>query len=334
MIRGLSSLPAALLVALCLLAATARAHELRPGYLKVTQTGENTYDVVFKVPAKGNRRLGIYARFPEGVKTTREPVGRFVGGSYVERFSVKCPTELSGQKIYIAGLRKMMTDVLVRIVRLDGSVQVGRIDPTRPSLIVTAAQGNVEKIVTYTAIGVEHILLGVDHLLFVLGLLLIVTRRMMLVKTITAFTLAHSLTLGAATLGIASVPMAPLNATIALSILFLGPEIVRKWRGGTSVTLRRPWLIAFGFGLLHGFGFATGLQTLGLPQDEVVLGLLWFNVGVELGQLGFVLLALLLVRSFRVLEMDWPVFARRLPGFVVGGCGAWWTIDTVSVMLT
>ena len=158
------------------------------------------------------------------------------------------------------------------------------------------------------------------------------TRR--LVATITAFTVAHSLTLAAATLGVATVPTAPLNATIALSILFLGPEIVRAWRGGTSLTLRQPWLVAFAFGLLHGFGFASGLETIGLPRAEVVVGLLWFNVGVEVGQLSFVLLALSLARSFRTLEMPWPLWVRRAPGFAVGVCGSWWTFDTVANMLS
>jgi len=154
----------------------------------------------------------------------------------------------------------------------------------------------------------------------------------MLVKTVTAFTVAHSITLAAATFGIASVPPLPLNAAIALSILFLGPEIVRRWRGESSFTIRHPWVVAFAFGLLHGFGFASGLAQLGLPKGEIPLALLLFNVGVEIGQLAFVLLILLLERAFRLLQIHWPLLIARLPGYVVGSLGAFWTIQRVAIL--
>ena len=185
---------------------------------------------------------------------------------------------------------------------------------------------------TYLVQGWRHILFGVDHLLFVLGLLLIVQDRWTLLKTITAFTVAHSITLGIATLGYASVPLPPLNTAVALSILFLGPEIVRTWRGETSLTIRYPWVVAFMFGLLHGFGFASGLSTTGMPGAEIPVALLFFNVGVELGQLFFVLLILGLERSFRTLEIRWPRWAQALPGYTVGGLGAFWTIQRAVMM--
>jgi hydrogenase/urease accessory protein HupE len=178
-----------------------------------------------------------------------------------------------------------------------------------------------------------HILLGVDHLLFVLGLVLLVNNRWMLIKTITAFTVAHSITLALATFRFASVPIPPLNAAIALSILFLGPEIIRTWRGGTSLTIRQPWIVAFAFGLLHGFGFASGLTQMGLPQTEIPLALFSFNVGVELGQLGFVALVLLLEKSFKVLEVRWPRAIELLPAYAVGSLGAFWSIDRLIVMV-
>jgi hydrogenase/urease accessory protein HupE len=153
------------------------------------------------------------------------------------------------------------------------------------------------------------------------------------VKTITAFTVAHSITLALATLGYASVPLPPLNAAIALSILFLGPEVVRRWRGGTSLTLRHPWVVAFAFGLLHGFGFASGLVSTGLPQAEIPLALLLFNLGVELGQLAFVALVALLEGSFRVLELRWPRLVERLPGYAVGTLGAYWTIQRTLILV-
>jgi hypothetical protein len=164
-------------------------------------------------------------------------------------------------------------------------------------------------------------------------LMLIVSNRWMLVKTITAFTVAHSITLAIATLGYASAPLLPLNAAIALSILFLGPEIVRKWRGETSFTIRHPWVVAFAFGLLHGFGFASGLTAMGLPKAEIPLALLLFNVGVEIGQLAFVLLVILLERAFRVLEVRWPEVVARLPGYAIGTLGAYWTIQRTLVLL-
>ena len=166
-----------------------------------------------------------------------------------------------------------------------------------------------------------------------LGLLLIVRGRLMLLKTITAFTVAHSITLGLATLGYASVPLPPLNAAIALSILFLGPEIVRSWRGGTSLTIACPWVVAFLFGLLHGFGFASGLTTTGMPRMEIPLALLFFNVGVEAGQLVFVGTALALARSFTVLEVRWPRWVQALPGYTVGSLGAYWTIQRTWMLL-
>ncbi len=163
--------------------------------------------------------------------------------------------------------------------------------------------------------------------------MLIVRDRWMLLKTITAFTVAHSITLAIATLGYASAPLPPLNAAIALSILFLGPEIVRVWRGETSLTIRYPWVVAFVFGLLHGFGFASGLKATGLPQTDIALALLFFNVGVELGQLFFVFLMLSMARSFRALEIRWPSWALSLPGYTVGTLGAYWTIQRTAILL-
>jgi len=144
---------------------------------------------------------------------------------------------------------------------------------------------------------------------------------------------AHSITLAIATLGYASAPLPPLNAAIALSILFLGPEIVRAWRGESSFTIRHPWVVAFSFGLLHGFGFASGLTTMGLPKAEIPLALLLFNVGVEMGQVSFVALIILLERSFRMLEVRWPRLVERLPGYAVGTLGAYWTIQRTFILL-
>ena len=239
---------------------------------------------------------------------------------------------LEGQIIRFPGLESTITDVFVRLTRLDGSVMTTIARPTKPWAELRGERPWHVTAREYVFLGFHHILLGVDHLLFVLGLLLIVKSRKMLIKTITSFTVAHSITLGIATLGYAQAPLPPLNASIALSILFLGPEVVRSRRGGSSLTIRYPWLVAFGFGLLHGFGFASGLSTTGMPKAELPWALLWFNIGVELGQLLFVFLALGLVWSFRTLQIRWPRWSLELPGYTVGSLGAYWTIQR-TVML-
>ncbi len=185
----------------------------------------------------------------------------------------------------------------------------------------------------FLKLGVEHIWLGVDHLLFVFGLLLLVKSRWMLLKTITAFTVAHSITLALATFGYVHLPALLLNAAIALSILILGVEVVRAGGGKTSITILHPWIVAFAFGLLHGFGFASGLSALGLPSTGIPLALVMFNVGVEIGQVSFVLLILILERSFRQLEICWPRWVQVLPGYTVGSLGAFWTIQRAAMLL-
>jgi hypothetical protein len=223
--------------------------------------------------------------------------------------------------------------VLVRIKLLDDRSWSVIVHPSQPYIEIAAPQNHLAVMAGYIVHGIRHISLGADHLLFLLGLLLIVRERWMLVKTVTAFTIAHSVTLALATLGLASLPVAPLNAAIALSILFLGPEIVRMWRGESSFTIGHPWVVAFAFGLLHGFGFASALTSAGLPHAELPLALLGFNVGVEIGQLGFVVLVLLLERAFRILEIHWPRWAAVLPGYTVGSLGAFWTIERVALLL-
>jgi hydrogenase/urease accessory protein HupE len=308
------------------------AHETRPGYLEIKETARDEFAVVWKVPALGDLRLGLYARLPESCRVKGAPARGIEGSVYLERWTAVCDGGLTGKAIGVDGLRSTMTDALVRIEYSDGATEVARLKPDAPGFVAAGRQSTLDLATTYLRLGVDHILSGIDHLLFVLGLVLLVKNRWMLLKTITAFTCAHSITLAVATLGYATVPVPPLNAAIALSILFLGPEIVRSWRGGTSLTIRHPWMVSFAFGLLHGFGFASGLAQMGLPQRDIPLALLSFNVGVELGQLGFVALVLLLERSFRVLEIRWPRWAEAMPAYAVGGLGAFWTIDRVAAI--
>ena len=309
------------------------AHEIRPGYLELRQTGPEAYDALWKVPGQRDLRFGLYVELPAGCTNVTEPRGTMANNAYTERWTVKCPGGLTGSTIHIAGLSATVVDVLVRLERLDGSKEVIRLTPSATSFVVEATPSRWRVAATYLRLGTDHILTGVDHLLFVLGLVLIVGNRWMLFKTITAFTVAHSITLGVATLGYASAPLPPLNAAIALSILFLGPEIVRVWRGQTSLTIRYPWVVAFAFGLLHGFGFASGLKATGLPQADIAWALLLFNVGVELGQVSFVFLILAMARSFRMLEIRWPRWAMALPGYTVGTLGAFWTIQRTAILL-
>lgn len=186
----------------------------------------------------------------------------------------------------------------------------------------------------YVQTGIEHILLGVDHLLFVLGLIWIVRSRWMLIKTITAFTVAHSLTLAAATFGLVGVPERPVNALIALSIVFMGVEIVKLRHGQVGLTARHPWIVAFAFGLLPGFGFATALTILGLPPGDLPLALLAFNVGVEIGQIAFVSLVLALIWAFRELQLRWSRWSESIPAYTIGGIAAFWFIDRTLLIIT
>jgi hydrogenase/urease accessory protein HupE len=311
-----------------------RAHELQPGFLELRETAPGQYDVLWKLPSVGAAAMPIAPVFPETCRQLGDARTERAGTAWLSTARIACEQSLAGQTISIDGLEAFSTDVLVRVQHADGEVETHILKPVEPAVTLRNAADTPRGIGAYLILGIEHIALGVDHLLFVLGLLLIVRNRWALVKTITAFTVAHSLTLAIATFKVLSVPSAPLNAAIALSILFLGPEIVRVWRGETSFTIRHPWVVAFAFGLLHGFGFASGLASVGLPRNEVPLALLLFNVGVEIGQLVFVAVVILLERAFRVLEVTWPRPVLRLPGYLVGTLGAYWTIATVAVMLT
>ena len=322
-----------LAVCLLLTVSVAVAHEARPAYLEVKETAPGKFDVLWRTPVLAGMRLPVVLKLPEDVKNLREPNVQELADSFVERRWIDAgPKGLAGKRIEFPGLQLTITDVLVRVEMLDGRKWTAIIHPSQSWIEITAAQTRMEVMGTFILQGIRHILFGADHLLFVLGLLLIVKDRWMLLKTITAFTVAHSITLAIATLGYAEAPMLPLNAAIALSILFLGPEIVRSWRGETSFTIRHPWVVAFAFGLLHGFGFASALTSAGLPKAELPVALLSFNVGVEIGQLSFVALILLLERAFRILEVQWPRWAKAIPGYTVGSLGAFWTVQRLAIM--
>lgn len=308
----------------------ARAHEVRPGYLELRQTAAETFDITWKVPAKRDLRLAIRARLPENCRAST-PVWTYAsGGAYTDRWSVTCPGGLAGETVTIDGLSGTMTDVLARLERLDGTTQVERLSPAAPSFVVAEVPGRFEVAGTYLGLGLEHILLGIDHLLFVLALLILVEDRRRLVGTVTAFTLAHSLTLAAATLGFVHVPQGPVEAIIALSIVFVAGEIAHVRQGRPGLTRKWPWVMAFVFGLLHGFGFAGALTEVGLPQQAIPLALLFFNVGVEVGQLLFIAVVLVLLAAFRRTSIPQPRWAWRLPAYGIGSVATFWTIERVA----
>ena len=325
----------ALLAVLVLIASArvAHAHEVRPGFLELRETGPDTYSFLWKKPSGGEIEIYIAPIIPKECRLATSGQQQLTPGALVVRGTLRCEGGIQGKTVAIDGLESTITDVIIRVHHADGRLESHLLKPVNPSVTLGAQTTGWQRSRAYLRLGIEHILLGIDHLLFVLGLLLIVGDRWMLVKTITSFTIAHSITLAIATLGYASAPIAPLNASIALSILFLGPEIVRRWRGQTSFTIRHPWVVAFAFGLLHGFGFASGLTTMGLPQAEIPLALLLFNVGVEIGQIFFVVMIVLLERAFRTLEVRWPRLVEAMPGYAVGSLGAYWTIQRTLLML-
>jgi hydrogenase/urease accessory protein HupE len=334
----ISRLAALFALALASVAPVAHAHEVRPGYLQVQEIGADRFDVVWKVPASGEYRLSMYVRLPKECQG-KPTQGAFAGGAFVERWRATCPGGLVGRTIAIDGLSATRTDVLARIERLDGTSQTVRLTPEQTSFEVTVAPSSLEVAKTYFVLGVEHILLGIDHLLFVLGLLFLVGSWRRLVATVTAFTVAHSITLAAATLGWVHVAQAPVEATIALSVMFVAAEILRGAQGHPGLAARAPWIVAFVFGLLHGFGFAGALSQIGLPERDIPLALLFFNVGVEAGQLMFIAAVLgvlsvvtRLMRKRGTSEHGpWrsEALIRTPVAYLVGSVSAFWVVQRV-----
>jgi hydrogenase/urease accessory protein HupE len=323
-----------------LLAQPAIADELRPGYLEMRQISSGAYHLLFKIPARGeDLRLAVYLKLPEGTQDVAPPRASFSDGAYVERRTVRREGGLVGQPIAIEGLSATSTDVLVRIESLAGPIQTERLSPTRTTFVVQATPGVGEVAATYLRLGVEHILFGFDHLLFVLALVILVRDWRRVAVTVTAFTIAHSMTLAAATLGFVNVPGPPVEATIALSIMLVSVEILNARRGEPSLTARLPWLLAFSFGLLHGFGFAGALAEVGLPQHAIPVALLFFNVGVEIGQLAFVATVLTaggLFRTALAFRLE-PALIQRtvnrldvIAGYAIGAMAAFWLIERTS----
>jgi hydrogenase/urease accessory protein HupE len=280
----LRSITAILLIILSF--SNARADEYRPAFLELKQIANDEFGVLWKVPAIGGLRPNLYLRFAADVEIATPARGSMVGGAFIERFNIRRDGGLAGTEIVVQGLTGLSTDVLVRIESLDGSTEVARLAAANPSFVVQGSLTRIEVASTYTLFGIEHILEGVDHLLFVACLILIAGTRRRILITISGFTIAHSITLTLAALNIVRLPIPPIEAVIALSIVFLAREIALERRD--TLTWRYPITVSASFGLLHGFGFASALGEIGLPQTEIPAALLAFNLGVEIGQILFV----------------------------------------------
>jgi hypothetical protein len=327
-VRRCLTLLALLLVGLAA-AWPAAAHEVRPAYLEIDQVGPASYKVTWKQPTLGDVALHLAPHLSSGWLEA-PPADQYAGDSSLIRTWVvhAAPHQpLDGQTLSIEGLSGTITDVFVRVRMADGQKLDALVRPEAPALKIDLAHGADLSMWSLLLLGIQHIVTGPDHLAFLLGLLLIVKDRWTLVKTVSAFTLAHSLTLAAATFGLISLSVPLLNALIALSILFVAPEAIRAQSGGTSLTIRHPWAIAFGFGLLHGMGFASGLTSLGLEKSALLGALVLFNVGVEIGQLAFIMVVLALLRAFRLMEIRWPKPVRLAPTYAIGAFGASWTLQ-------
>jgi len=323
---------AAIVVAVLGLIAPAAAHEVRPAYLQIDQTGADQYTMLWNTPLLSGMPLPVVLKLPDNVKHVLDPLERPLPGSILQKRIISVPDGLAGLRIEFVGLQATITDVLVRVTWLDGRKATAIIRPSQPWYEVPSEQSGWSVAWEYLKLGVRHILFGFDHLLFVFALILIVRSGRRLLMTVTAFTVAHSITLSLATLGLVHVPGPPVEATIALSILLLACEIIRLQHGQASLTAKFPWVVAFSFGLLHGFGFAGALTEIGLPQADIPLALFAFNVGVEVGQLAFIAVVLVALRAARLLPIPALVerYALSFATYAIGILAAYWFIERLA----
>lgn len=317
-----------ILIAFCVCTGSILAHEVRPAYLEINATGENEYSVIWKQPLLNGRPLSLQPDFPSDCARSSTRIEALGTEALIERIELQCASSLKGRIVGVSGLTKTLTDVLLR-AQLGNGITTTLLRPESPT--TKLGTGRSAPLASYLRLGVEHLLFGIDHVLFVIGLMFFLDRIGPLVKTITSFTLAHSLTLGISAIGLVRIPQAPIEAVIALSILFLATEKLR----GTTDTLvaRRTWLIAFIFGLLHGFGFAGALNDIGLPRENLLLALLLFNLGVELGQLVVVGAALLVAHATSRWFSPTPRMVWQAPVYGMGAIASFWFVSrTASIV--
>ena len=319
-----------LLLTLLLSPLASLGHEVRPAYLELREVKPGEFAVLWKTPMRGDLRLALAPEFSGRIEPLTPIATRESGAAAVQTWRLRTNEPLRGQSLRIQGLEATMTDALARVEFADGSTWLHRLTPQAPAATIPAKQSGWSVAGEYLKLGVEHILLGVDHLLFVLALLLITRGAWRLIKTITAFTVAHSITLALATLGFVHMPQAPVEAVIALSIVFVAAEILRMRNGHEGIATRAPWIVAFAFGLLHGFGFAGALAEVGLPEGQIPLALLFFNVGVEVGQLLFIAAVLSALAVIRRIRFRFPRWIEIVPPYAIGSAAMFWVIQRVA----
>lgn len=315
---------------------SARAHEVRPAYFEIVQDSPHHYQATWKQPVVGDYALRLAPHLSGGWLDAPLSQQFSTPAFLIRTWSIDDarPGGPVGQTLRIDGLERTITDALVRVSLADGRVFETVLRPDQPQARIAFVEHPPPHALAYLRMGVEHILTGVDHLMFVTGLLLIVGVRWRLVKAITAFTAAHSLTLAASALGFVHAPSAVIEALVALSIVFVAAELVRGWQGVSTLTGQRPWLVAFVFGLLHGFAFAGALAEVGLPKDAIPLSLFLFNLGVEIGQLAFVGAAAALILLLRPVRRLVPAVldqvAQRIPPYAIGSFAAFWVLERAA----
>jgi hypothetical protein len=329
----------AILVGCLLASATAVADEFRPALLKITETEPGGYSVVWKRPLQNGRALGLSPIFPEHLEQIGPVSTRSQQGSVIEESTWKSRKGKSGAGtliggvIEIEGLTTLPVDVIVQIALTGGAEHSAILRSASTSFVIPERATGWSVAGSYWKIGTIHILEGYDHLLFVFALMLMIPNLRLLLGTITAFTIAHSISLAAATLGVLHMPGPPTEAVIALSILFLAVEIVHGHEGRPTMTAQYPWLVALAFGLVHGLGFAGALAEVGLPERDIPLALLMFNVGVETGQILFVCGVLVLIAVIKSVPVRWPAGSWRVVPYTIGSIAAFWTIQRVGSFL-
>ncbi|ETN96370.1 membrane protein [Zhouia amylolytica AD3] len=306
------------------------AHEVRPAYLQIDQISDsNEYSVLWKVPRTVDKVLNIQPKFENGFDLNETISPRILDAFVLYTYKLTGSKNLTNTLLTINNLNTTGIDVLVDVRLLNEVHHTFLLQPTKSSVIIpeTPSKWTVAKV--YIILGIEHIILGFDHLLFVLALLIITVGFKKLLKTITAFTIAHSITLSFSVLGIANLPGPPVEAVIALSIVFLAIEILKLQQGKSTFTSQKPWLVAFIFGLLHGFGFAGAIQDIGLPQNEIPLALATFNIGVELGQIIFVVIILIFIKFVKP-QIPQQTWINKLVPYAIGSVSAFWLIERIT----
>lgn len=314
---------------LFMLNTSVNAHEIRPGFLQIEQINETTYHVFWKIPRLGDAIPKIHINFPDAFTVTELNRPSPISGFVLYVYQITSHETLNGQTISVDGLNKTLIDVLVNVNFLNGEKVSFMLQPDNTSMVIPEKETLMNTVKTYLILGVEHILLGIDHLLFVLALLLITPGFKKLIKTITAFTIAHSITLSLSALGFIGLPGPPVEAVIALSIMFLAIEVIKYNKGEQSIAIKYPWIVAFTFGLLHGFGFAGALTSIGLPQTTIPAALLFFNVGVEIGQILFIVSVLIVLWLIKKSKITFPKWVKQVPVYGIGSMASFWLIERI-----